>query len=85
MDDTGFLQKKISHKVYLLKGSIIVWSKCADTNFYMTFSVYIYAPKSVAPPLLVLPEKRLNKNFIEFCDIKGANLTTTPKGFINST
>ena len=62
-----------------------MWSKCADANFHMTFSVWIYAAKSVAPPLLIVPGKQLNRGFLEGFDIEGANITTEPRGFIDST
>ena len=47
--------------------------------------VYVSADKSVAPPLLIISGKRLNRDVIEGCDIQGANITTAPKGFVNST
>ena len=85
MDETDFIQKQNSHKVVLSKDSSNVWSKCADVNFYMTFVVCVSTAKYVAPPLLILPGKRLNRDVTEGCDIEGANITTAPKGFINST
>ena len=71
MDKTGFIQKQNSSKVVVSKGSSNVWSKCADSNFHMTFVVCVSAAKYVATPLLILPGKRLNRNVIEGCDIEG--------------
>ena len=51
----------------------------------MTFVVCVSAAKSAVPPLLILPGKRLNRDVIEGCNIEGANITTAPKGLINST
>ena len=62
-----------------------MWSKCADTNFHMTFGVCVSAVKYIALPLLILPGKRLNMNVIEGCNIEGDDITTAPKGLINST
>ena len=72
MDETGFIHNQKSHKVVLLKISIKVCSKCADMNFYMNFVVC--ADKSVAHPLLIIPVKRLNRDVIESCNIKGTNV-----------
>ena len=60
-----------------------MWSKCADVNFHMTFSVCVSADKYVAPPLLILPGKRLNRDFFKGCNIEGANITTAPNFFIS--
>ena len=60
IDETGFIQKQNSRKVFVSKGFSNVWSKCSDANFHMTFVVCFSAAKSVAPPLLILPGKRLN-------------------------
>ena len=51
----------------------------------MTFVVCVSAAKYVAPPLLIFPGNRLNRDVLEGCDIEGANITTAPKGFINYT
>ena len=85
MDDNGFIHKKNSCKIVVSKGSINVWSKCYDANFHMKFVVYISAAKYVSPPLLIIPGKRFNRDVIEGCNIEGSNITTAPKGFINST
>ena len=85
MDETGLIQKQNGRKVSLSKGFINMWSKCADVNFHMTFSICVSADKYVAPPLLILPGKRLNRDFFKGCDIEGANITTAPKGFISYT
>ena len=69
MDDTGFIQKKNSCKVVVSKYSINVCWKCADASFHTTFVVRVSAAKSVAPPRLILPGKRLNKNVLKGCDI----------------
>ena len=68
----------------VLKGSRNVLSKCADANFHMKFVVCVFAAKYVAPPPLILPGKRLNRNVIEGYNIEDDNITTSPKGFINS-
>ena len=62
-----------------------MWSNCADANFHMTFVVYVSAAKYDALPLLIMPGKWFNRDVIEGWDIEGSNITTTPKGFINST
>ena len=85
MDETGFIQKKNSRNIVVLKGSINVWSKCADANFQMTFVVCVSADKYVAPPVLIIPGKQLNRDVPEGFDIEGANITTAPTVFINST
>ena len=85
MDDTGFIQKQNSGKAVVSKGSSSVWSKFADANFHMTFVVRVSANKYVVSPLLIFSGKRLNRDVIEGCDVDGANITTAPKGFINST
>ena len=69
MDDTGFIQNQNSRKVAVSKGSRNVCSKCADTNFHMTFVVCVSAAKSVALPLLIIPGKRLNRDVLKGCDI----------------
>ena len=84
MDEIGFIQKQNSCKVVLSKRYSTVWSKFADANFYMTFGVCISSAKHVAPPLLIFPGKQLNRDVIGGYDIEGANITTAPKGFINS-
>ena len=58
---------------------------CDDENFHMTFIRCISAAKSAVPPLLILPGKRLNRDVIKGCNIEGANITTSPKGFIDYT
>ena len=85
MGDTGFIHKKNSCKVVVSKGSINLGSKYADANFHMTLVVYVSAAKYVAPPLLIIPRKRLNEDIIKSYDTDGFNITTPPKGFINST
>ena len=47
MGDTGFIQKQISYKVAVLKGSSNVLSKFSDANFHMNFVVYIFVAKYV--------------------------------------
>ena len=51
----------------------------------MTFVVYVSADKYVAPPLLIIPGKRFYWNVIKDCNTEGSNITTSPKGLINST
>ena len=65
MAETGFIHKKNSCKVVVLKGSINVWSKCADANFDTKCFVCVSAAKPVAPQLLILPGKRLDRYVIE--------------------
>ena len=84
MDETGFIQKQNSHKVVVLKGYINVWSKCDDENFHMNFVVCVYPAKYIAPQMLILPGKRLNRDVIEGYYIEGVIITTASKGFINS-
>ena len=84
IDETIFIQNQNSRKVVVLKGSSNLWSKCDDENFHMTFFVCVSAAKSVAPPLLILPGKRLNRDVFEGCDIEGTNITIALKNFINS-
>ena len=85
MDKTGFIQKQNSSKVVVSKGSSNVWSKCADSNFHMTFVVCVSAAKCVAPPQLILHGNSLNKGVLKGCNIAGAHVTTAPKVCINST
>ena len=85
MDETGSIHKKKSHKVVVSKGSSNFWSNWADANFHMTFVVCVSAAKSIAPLLLILPGKRLNRDVLGGCDIEGSNITKSPKYFINST
>ena len=51
----------------------------------MTFVVCVSADKYVAPPLLIIPVKRLNMGVLECCDIECDHIITAPKGFISST
>ena len=85
MDDTGFIQKQHYFKVVVSEVSRNVWSKCADVNFHTNFFVCVYDAKYVAPPLLILPGKLLNRDVIKGCDIEGDYITTPSKGLINST
>ena len=64
MEKPGFIHKKNSRKVVVSKGSSKVWSKCTDSNFCMIFSVCVSASKYFAPPLLILPGKRLNRDVL---------------------
>ena len=49
------------------------------------FFVYVSAPKYVATQLLIIPRKIYNRDVIKGCNTEGSNITTAPKGFINST
>ena len=51
----------------------------------MTFVVCDPDAKHVAPPLLIIPGKRLNRDVLGGFDIEVANITTSPKNIINST
>ena len=62
MDETGFIQNKNSCKLAVSKGSRNVWSKYSDANFHITFVVCVSDSKDVAPPLLNIPGKRLNRD-----------------------
>ena len=42
-----------------------MWSNFDDKFFHATFVVCDSDAKYIAPPLLILPEKRLNRNIIE--------------------
>ena len=46
-----------------------MWSKCADANFHMNFVLCVPADKYVAPPVLIIPGKKLNRDVPEGCDI----------------
>ena len=81
----GSFRSKTLSKVVVSKYSINVWSNFDDTNFHMTFVVCVSTAKQVAPPLLIIPVKRFNRDVIEGSDIEGSNITTAPKGFIDST
>ena len=85
MDETGFIKKQSSRKVVVSKGSSNMWSKCADTNFHMKFSVCVSSDKYVAPLLLIISGERFNMDVLEGCDIEGDNITTSAKVFINYT
>jgi hypothetical protein len=84
MDETGFAQKQKSRKVIAFKGSGNVWTKSADANFHMTYVVAVSATGVVAPPLMIIPGQRLNRDLLDGCDIPGARVTCAPKGFMNS-
>ena len=85
MDDTGFINKKNSCGVVVSKGYSNVLSKFADAYFYMTFVVRVYASKYVAPPPLIIPAKRFNRDVIKGFYIEGSNITTAPQRFTSST
>ena len=78
IDETDFIQKQNSCKVVVSKGSINMWSECADANFHMTFSVCVSADKAVVPSLLILPGKRLNRDVLKGFGIEGDHVTTAP-------
>ena len=71
MDDTSFIQKQKYRKVVLSKDSCNVLSKFSGVHFHMNFFVYVFAAKYVTPPLLIIPGKRCNRNFLEGWDIEG--------------
>ena len=50
-----------------------MWSKCADENVDMTFVVCVLDAKYFAPPLFIIPRKRLNRDVLEGCNIEGSN------------
>ena len=68
-----------------MKGSINVWSKYVEANFHIRFFVYVSAAGTVDPPLFIVPRKHLNIDVMEECDTDGSCVTTSQKGFINST
>ena len=68
MDETGFIHKQKYRKIVVSKGSSNLWSNCDDTNIHMTFVVCASAAKSIAPLLLILPVKRLNRDVLEGFD-----------------
>ena len=49
MDETGFIQNQNPRKVVISKGSINMWSKCADAYFDMTFVVCVSSPSPRSP------------------------------------
>ena len=51
IDESGFIQKKQSHKVVVPKGFRSLWSKSSDANFHMNFFVCVSAAKYLVPPL----------------------------------
>ena len=65
MDEAVFIQKQKLRKVVVSKISSNVWSKCANANFDMTFFVGVFAAKSVALSLFIIPVKRLNMDVLE--------------------
>ena len=79
MDNTGYVQKPNSGKVVVSKGYRNVWSNFADAHFHTTFVVCVSTAKYVAPPLLILPGKRLNGYVLAGCGIEDDNITTAPK------
>ena len=85
MDDTSFIQKQNPRKVVVSKRFSNVWSKCSDVNFHINFVVCISLDKYVVPSLFIIPGRRLYGDVIEGYYIEGANITTPPRGFINST
>ena len=60
MDETGFAQKKKSHKVISSKVSSNVWLNSTKENVHMTFVVCVSAEGTMSPPLLCVPGKCLN-------------------------
>ena len=78
MGDTGFINNKYSCKGVVSKGSINVWSKCANVSFHMIFVLYVSAAKYVSPSLLFIPGKRFIRYVIQGCDIEGSNIATEP-------
>ena len=72
MDETGFAQKQKSRKVIAFNGSGNMWTKSADANFHMTYVVAVSATGIVAPPLMIIPGQRLNRDLLDGCDIPGA-------------
>ena len=85
IDKIDFIHKLNFCKLVVSKESINVWSKCSDANFHINFFVCISLDKSVVPSLLIIPGRRLYGDVIEGYYIEGANITTPPRGFINST
>ena len=51
----------------------------------MNFVVCVSASKVVPLPQFILHIDWSNMDFLKGCNIEGANITTEPKGFINST
>ena len=78
MDKTGFSQKQKSEKVVALQGSGNVWTKSVDTNFYITYVLYVYETGAVMPPLLIIPGHRLNQNLVDGYDTPGYVATCVP-------
>ena len=62
-----------------------MWSKYTGANFHMNFFVCVSAAKSVAPPLLIPPEKGFNGDSTKGCYIEGDNIITAPKVSIKYT
>ena len=84
MDETGFAQKSKSKIVVAVKGSRNVWTKSADVSFHLTLVVTCAANGFVVPPLFIIPGQRPRRNVMDACDIPGGVVTTSSKGFMNS-
>ncbi|RLN96210.1 hypothetical protein BBJ28_00015471 [Nothophytophthora sp. Chile5] len=61
MGETAFMPKGSSRFVVALKGSSNVWSKEAKPNFHMTVVAAVNAAGAAIPPLIILPDQRIQK------------------------
>ena len=59
--------------------------KVCRGEFPHNIFVYVSAAGTVDPPLFIVPRKHLNIDVMEECDTDGSCVTTSQKGFINST
>ena len=84
MDETGFLQNSKAKQVIVVSGSKNIWSKKAETNFYLTLVACVAADGFAVPPLFLVPGKRLNRNVLDSCAIENAKIATADKGFMTS-
>ena len=84
MGETGFIHKKNLRSQLYQKSLEMCGQSVMMRIFKWPLSICVSATKYVALSLLILPEKRLNSDFLEGCDIQGAHITTAPKVFINN-
>ena len=79
MDKYRLSKKQISQKMIYFWGSRKLCTKLVYTNFYIVYVVAVSETGAVAPPLLIIPGKILNRNFPHGCEIPGSKVIFTPK------
>lgn len=85
MDETAFQKQLKSKKVVAVRGSSNVWSTEPTANFHLTIVACGSAAGFVIPPAFVLPGKTVSPGLLENCEAKGAVVTTSASGFMNTT